>query len=96
MEAMLGLLLLKLSEALRRENIVRASGKLGGVAGVFAGVHICKSKQTHSQTQRYKCIMAPTHFHELPPPSLLAGWGAFCLLNTFHCFPVNKAVTFSK
>lgn len=39
--AMLGLLLLlKLSEALRRENMVRASGKFGGVAGVFAGVHI--------------------------------------------------------
>lgn len=36
-----GLLLLKLSEALRRENMVRASGKLGGVAGVLAGVHIC-------------------------------------------------------
>lgn len=32
--------LLKLSEAFRRENMVRASGKLGGVAGVFAGVHI--------------------------------------------------------
>lgn len=31
----------KLSEALRRENMVRASGKLGGVAGVLAGVHIC-------------------------------------------------------
>ncbi|KGL90781.1 hypothetical protein N301_13273, partial [Charadrius vociferus] len=36
-----GLLLLKLSEALRRENMVRASGKFGGVAGVLAGVHIC-------------------------------------------------------
>lgn len=39
----IGLLLLplwKLSEALRRENMVRASGKLGGVAGVLAGVHI--------------------------------------------------------
>lgn len=35
-----GLLLWKLSEALRRENMVRASGKLGGVAGVLAGVHI--------------------------------------------------------
>lgn len=33
-------LLPKLSEALRRENIVSASGKLGGVAGVLAGVHI--------------------------------------------------------
>lgn len=41
MDAILGLLLLlKLSDALRRENMVSASGKLGGVAGVFAGVHI--------------------------------------------------------
>lgn len=31
----------KLSEALSLENMVRASGKLGGVAGVLAGVHIC-------------------------------------------------------
>lgn len=36
----MGLLLVKLSEAFRRENMVRASGKLGGVAGVLAGVHI--------------------------------------------------------
>lgn len=47
MEAAIGLLapapppLVKLSEALSLENIVNASGKLGGVAGVFAGVHIC-------------------------------------------------------
>lgn len=38
--AILGLLLLKLSEALSRENMVSASGKFGGVAGVLAGVHI--------------------------------------------------------
>lgn len=45
MDAILGLLLLlKLSDALRRENMVSASGKLGGVAGVFAGVHIWKVK----------------------------------------------------
>ncbi|KFP07914.1 hypothetical protein N300_06818, partial [Calypte anna] len=43
-----GLLLLKLSEALRRENMVRASGKLGGVAGVLAGVHIC-GRETRGQ-----------------------------------------------
>ena len=30
----------KLSDALRRENMVSVSGKLGGVAGVLAGVHI--------------------------------------------------------
>lgn len=48
--AMLGLLLLlKLSEALSRENMVRASGKFGGVAGVLAGVHICKAKDGESQ-----------------------------------------------
>lgn len=35
----------KLSEALRRENMVSASGKLGGVAGVFAGVHIYKREK---------------------------------------------------
>lgn len=47
MDAILGLLLLlKLSDALRRENMVSASGKLGGVAGVFAGVHIWKVKHT--------------------------------------------------
>ncbi len=43
-EAM-GLLLPKLSEALRRENMARASGKLGGVAGVLAGVHIWKQRE---------------------------------------------------
>lgn len=43
MEAAMGLPplpLLKLSEAFSRENMVNASGKLGGVAGVLAGVHI--------------------------------------------------------
>lgn len=30
---------------MRRENMVRASGKLGGVAGVLAGVHICGGKR---------------------------------------------------
>lgn len=50
MDAILGLLLLllKLSDALRRENMVSASGKLGGVAGVFAGVHIWKVKHTQN------------------------------------------------
>lgn len=43
MEAAMGLPLLpllKLSDAFSRENMVSASGKLGGVAGVLAGVHI--------------------------------------------------------
>lgn len=35
-----GLLPWKFSEALRRENMARASGKFGGVAGVLDGVHI--------------------------------------------------------
>lgn len=49
MDAILGLLLLlKLSDALRRENMVSASGKLGGVAGVFAGVHIWRVKDTRN------------------------------------------------
>lgn len=38
--------LLKLSDALSLENMVNASGKLGGVAGVFAGVHICRKQET--------------------------------------------------
>lgn len=37
---LLPLLPLKLSDALSLENMVSASGKLGGVAGVLAGVHI--------------------------------------------------------
>lgn len=31
------------SEARSLENMVMASGKFGGVAGVFLGVHICKA-----------------------------------------------------
>lgn len=46
----IGLLLPKLSEALRRENMARASGKLGGVAGVLAGVHIWKQRENQCQT----------------------------------------------
>lgn len=46
----MGLLLLKLSEALRRENMARASGKLGGVAGVLAGVHIWKQIEEFFKT----------------------------------------------
>lgn len=48
MEAAMGLPplpLLKLSDALSLENMVNASGKLGGVAGVFAGVHICGKQE---------------------------------------------------
>ena len=31
------------SDARSLENMVMASGKLGGVAGVFLGVHICRT-----------------------------------------------------
>lgn len=60
MEAM-GLLALKLSEALRRENMARASGKLGGVAGVLAGVCICGERREplireHQSVSIYDCI----------------------------------------
>lgn len=55
MEAM-GLLALKLSEALRRENMARASGKLGGVAGVLAGVCICGERREHKSVRIYDCI----------------------------------------
>ncbi|KFU88004.1 hypothetical protein M959_01987, partial [Chaetura pelagica] len=41
MDGMGLLLLCRLSEVLSLENMARASGKLGGVAGVLAGVHIC-------------------------------------------------------
>lgn len=33
------------SDARSLENIVMASGKLGGVAGVFLGVHICGTQE---------------------------------------------------
>lgn len=53
MEPMPGLpLLVKLSEAFRRENMVSASGKLGGVAGVLAGVHICTKKERERSKRR--------------------------------------------
>ena len=41
MEVMGLLLLCRLSEVRSLENMARASGKLGGVAGVLLGVHIC-------------------------------------------------------
>lgn len=55
----------KLSEALRRENMVRASGKLGGVAGVLAGVHICgeESREGGVSTLSPDLPMAPSWTH---------------------------------
>lgn len=42
----MGLLLLcRPSEARSLENMASASGKLGGVAGVLLGVHICGKKE---------------------------------------------------
>lgn len=44
--AVMGLLLLcRPSEARSLENMASASGKLGGVAGVLLGVHICKKRR---------------------------------------------------
>lgn len=67
-----GLLLLKLSEALRRENMVRASGKLGGVAGVLAGVHIC-GKEIWDQGSPH--LLPPTRRGTRPlcPPAVAHG-----------------------
>lgn len=43
--AVMGLLALcRPSEARSLENMARASGKLGGVAGVLLGVHICRER----------------------------------------------------
>lgn len=79
-----GLLLLKLSEALRRENMVRASGKLGGVAGVLAGVHIC-GKETGGQGRRAarpgaSSLSAAARGAPAPPaePRLREGHGGTC------------------
>lgn len=63
-EAM-GLLLPKLSEALRRENMARASGKLGGVAGVLAGVHIWKQRENQCKlVQAMDCLTHNCQFHK--------------------------------
>lgn len=45
--AVMGLLLLcRVSEARSLENMANASGKLGGVAGVLLGVHICRERKS--------------------------------------------------
>lgn len=38
------------SDALSLENMVMASGKLGGVAGVFLGVHIWEGEHKRTST----------------------------------------------
>lgn len=45
MEVMGLLLLCRLSEVRSLENMASASGKLGGVAGVLLGVHICRAQE---------------------------------------------------
>lgn len=45
MEVMGLLLLWRFSEVRSLENMARASGKLGGVAGVLLGVHICGERR---------------------------------------------------
>lgn len=42
--AVMGLLLCRPSDVRSLENMARASGKLGGVAGVLLGVHICSER----------------------------------------------------
>lgn len=52
---MAGLLLFcKLSEVRSFENMAKASGKLGGVAGVLLGVHICRGKKNIYQLKKRK------------------------------------------
>ena len=55
-----------LSEVDKLENIFKASGKFGGVAGVFAGVISCKNNnqksrchwiKSHRQVLMYVCTM---------------------------------------
>lgn len=43
--AVMGLLLCRPSEVRSLENMASASGKLGGVAGVLLGVHICRKRE---------------------------------------------------
>lgn len=88
-----GLLLLKLSEALRRENMVRASGKLGGVAGVLAGVHIC-GKETWGQGS--PSLLPPTRaWHETPlPPCCGIRSPQTCALLTV--LPVSSSISGSE
>lgn len=62
------------SEALSLENMVMASGKLGGVAGVFLGVHICGGVSTTTRkhwlektTCRQVCETAEDSSHGSAP-----------------------------
>lgn len=86
MEVMGLLLLWRLSEVRSLENMASASGKLGGVAGVLLGVHICRAQNwgggqlAHgegfwgSPTRPWLRILPVPHTW-LPPAHRSKGWG---------------------
>lgn len=72
MEVMGLLLLCRLSEVRSLENMARASGKLGGVAGVLLGVHICGGKERVGVRSVTNAFGVLTHLQELDPsPGIL-------------------------
>lgn len=56
------------SDALSLENMVMASGKLGGVAGVFLGVHIWGGEHTNTSTGPQHSALTKTELTPSPPP----------------------------
>lgn len=70
MEVMGLLLLCRLSEVRSLENMASASGKLGGVAGVLLGVHICRAQENGAVSSANRGFWGiPTHPQQ--PHSLL-------------------------
>lgn len=67
MEVMGLLLLCRLSEVRSLENMARASGKLGGVAGVLLGVHICGGEEKVRVRSVTDTFGVPNHLQELDP-----------------------------
>lgn len=59
------------SEARSLENMVMASGKLGGVAGVFLGVHICERKRSNQSAVRKSQRECFLTFYIITPGSSL-------------------------
>lgn len=58
--AVMGLLLLcRPSEVRSLENMASASGKLGGVAGVLLGVHICRERREVSPVRPQGKTLVP-------------------------------------
>lgn len=73
--AVMGLLLFcKPSEARSLENMASASGKLGGVAGVLLGVHICWERTQVSE--RGSRPAAPNFEPSCPVHPQGLGWGS--------------------